>query len=226
MVAGSARVGSANEITGITGISHLFEHMMFKGSRTIGTSDYEEESEIMAELDELRLEMEAEYEVMREAKRRGEIEGSIYLPENQTEKLAGLRDKMKVFQDRQKEYIIKDEIDQIYTEAGASGLNAGTGEDFTLYFVTGPANKLELWFWMESERLLNPVFREFYSERDVVLSERRQRTENSAEGRMSEALDALMYTGHPYGTPVVGWPADITRLTRAPNLPMPSSGRR
>ncbi len=102
-------VGSVNEEVGATGIAHLFEHMMFKGSPTIGTSDFEQEAEIMAQLDELRLEMEAEYEVMREAKRRGEIEGSIYLPENQTERLAELREKMKVLQEQQKEFIVKDE---------------------------------------------------------------------------------------------------------------------
>ncbi len=121
-----AHVGSVNEEVGATGIAHLFEHMMFKGSRTIGTTDYEDEAEIIAKLDAIRLEMDAEYEVMREAKRRGEIEGSVYLPENQTEKLAELREKMQALQDEQKEFIVKDEFDQIYTEAGASGMNAGT----------------------------------------------------------------------------------------------------
>ena len=210
-----AHVGSVNEEVGTTGIAHLFEHMMFKGSPTIGTSDYQKEAEIMAQLDELRLEMEAEYEVMREAKRRGEVEGSIYLPENQTEHLAELREKMKVFQEQQKEFIVKDEIDQIYTEAGASGLNAGTGEDFTLYFITVPANKLELWFWMESERLLNAVFREFYTERDVVREERRMRTESNPVAKFEEQFDFMFWGSVPYHHPVVGWPSDVESITRA-----------
>jgi predicted Zn-dependent peptidase len=211
----ATHVGSVNEEVGATGIAHLFEHMMFKGSPTIGTSDYEREAEIMAELDELRLEMEAEYEVMRETKRRGEIEGSIYLPENQTEVLAGLREKMKVLQDRQKEFIVKDEIAQIYTEAGASGQNAGTGEDFTIYFITVPANKLELWFWMESERLLNAVFREFYTERDVVREERRMRTESDPTAKFEEQFDFMFWGSVPYHHPVVGWPSDVESITRA-----------
>jgi len=207
-------VGSVNEEVGATGIAHLFEHMMFKGSSTIGTSNYEKEAEIMAQLDELRLEMEAEYEVMREAKRRGEIEGSIYLPENQTDVLALLREKMKVLQDQQKEFIVKDEIDQIYTEAGASGLNAGTMQDATFYFINVPANKLELWFWMESERLLNAVFREFYTERDVVREERRMRTESNPVAKFEEQFDFMFWGSLPYHHPVLGWPSDVESITR------------
>jgi len=207
-------VGSVNEEVGATGIAHLFEHMMFKGSPTIGTSDYEAESEIMVQLDELRLEMEAEYEVMRESKRRGEITGSIYLPENQTERLAELREKMKVLQDQQKKFIVKDEYDQIYTEAGASGMNAGTGEDFTIYFVNVPSNKLELWFWMESERLLNAVFREFYTERDVVREERRMRTESNPTAKFEEQFNFMFWGSLPYHHPVVGWPSDVESITR------------
>ncbi len=207
-------VGSANEEVGATGIAHLFEHMMFKGSHTIGTSDFEREAEIMAELDALRVEMEAEYELMREMKRKGELEGSIYLPENQTERLGELREKMKELQAQQKPLIVKDEFDQIYTEAGASGLNAGTMQDATIYFITVPANKLELWFWMESERLLNPVFREFYSERDVVREERRMRVESNPTAKFEEQFDSMFWASLPYHHPVVGWPSDVESITR------------
>jgi predicted Zn-dependent peptidase len=206
-------VGSVNEEAGATGIAHLFEHMMFKGSRTIGTTDYEKEAEIMAELDIIRLEMEAEYEVMRGMKRRGEITGSIYLPENQTERLAELREKMKALELRQKPLIVKDEFDQVYTEAGASGLNAGTMQDATMYFITVPANKLELWFWMESERLLNPVFREFYSERDVVREERRLRVESNPTAKFEEQFDFMFWSSLPYHHPVIGWPSDVESIS-------------
>jgi predicted Zn-dependent peptidase len=211
----TAHVGSVNEEVGATGIAHLFEHMMFKGSRTIATSDYEKEAEIIAELDAIRLEMDVEYQAMREAKRRGEVEGSIYLPENQTERLAELREQMKALQEQQKEFIVKDEFDQIYTEAGASGMNAGTMQDATLYFITVPANKLEMWFWMESERLLNPIFREFYSERDVVREERRMRVESNPVAKYEEQFDFMFWGSLPYHHPVVGWPSDVESIGRA-----------
>jgi len=99
------------------------------------------------------------------------------------------------------------------TRAGGVGMNASTGQDATNYYIQMPANRLELWFRMESDRLLNPVFREFWSERDVVAEERRLRTENSPFGMANEALMSLMFPAHPYGTPIVGWPADIARLS-------------
>jgi len=210
-----AHVGSVNEEAGVTGIAHLFEHMMFKGSRTIGTSDYEKEAEIMAQLDQLRLEMETEYEALREAKRRGEVTGSIYLPENQTEQLAEMREKMKALQDQQKEFIVKDEFDQIYTESGGSGMNAGTWEDGTFYFTNVPSNKLELWFWMESERLLNAVFREFYTERDVVREERRMRYESDPVGKFEEQFDFMFWGSLPYHHPTIGWPSDVESISRS-----------
>ncbi len=211
----TAHVGSANEDTGATGIAHLFEHMMFKGSKTIGTTDAAKELEIMARLDEVRGQMEAEYTALREAKRRGEVEGSIYLPENRTERLVELFEQMKVLQDEQHEYIVKDELDQIYTELGASGLNAFTNQDMTTYIITVPANKIELWFWMESERLLNAVFREFYSERDVVREERRLRVESSPTAKYEEQFDFMFWGSIPYHHPTIGWPSDVESINRA-----------
>jgi predicted Zn-dependent peptidase len=210
-----ARVGSVNEEAGVSGVAHLFEHMMFKGSRTIGTTDYDKEAEIIAELDALRLKMDAEYELMREAKRRGEISGSIYLPENQTERLAELREKMKALQEQQKEFIVNNEFDQIYTEAGGSGMNAGTWEDGTFYFNIVPSNKLELWFWMESERLLNPVFREFYTERDVVREERRASYESDPVAKFEEQFDFMFWGSLPYHHPTIGWPSDVESIGRS-----------
>ena len=210
-----AHVGSVNESYGITGIAHLFEHMMFKGTRVVGTTDIEAELEIMAKLDAVRAEMTKEYTLLREAKRRGEVKGSIYLPENRTERLEELAAEMKALQDKQREYIVKDELDQIYTEAGASGMNAGTSNDFTVYFITVPSNKLELWFWMESNRLFEPVFREFYSERDVVREERRLRVESDPTAKFEEQFDAMFWQGSPYHHPVIGWPSDVESISRA-----------
>jgi predicted Zn-dependent peptidase len=211
----AAHVGSVNEEVGATGIAHLFEHMMFKGTKTIGTTDFEAEMAIMAQLDEIRGEMEAEYTALREAKRRGEVTGSIYLPENQTPRLAELRGKMKELQEAQRAYIVNNEYDKIYTNEGASGLNAGTNSDATIYFIDVPSNKLELWFWMESDRLLNAVFREFYSERDVVREERRMRVESDPTARFEEQFDFMFWGSIPYHHPVVGWPSDVESINRA-----------
>ena len=93
-------------------------------------------------------------------------------------------------------------------------MNAGTSYDFTIYFVNVPANKLELWFWMEADRLLNPVFREFYAERDVVHEERRLRTDSTPIGKFREQFDAMFWASSPYSWPVVGWPSDIEGITR------------
>jgi predicted Zn-dependent peptidase len=211
----TAHVGSVNEGIGTTGIAHLFEHMMFKGTTTIGTTDYEAEMAIMAELDAVRAEMETEYSALREAKRRGEITGNIYLPENQTPRLAELRAKMKELQEAQRGYIVNNEYDKIYTNQGATSLNAGTNSDATVYFIDVPSNKLELWFWMESDRLLNAVFREFYSERDVVREERRMRVESNPIAKYEEQFDFMFWGSIPYHHPTIGWPSDVESINRA-----------
>jgi len=210
-----AHAGSVNEEVGVTGIAHLFEHMMFKGTNTIGTSDYEAEMKIMAQLDEIRTQMDVEYTALRDAKRRGEVTGSIYLPENQTARLAELREKMKELQEAQRSHIVNNEYDKIYTNEGATGLNAGTNQDATVYFIDVPANRLELWFWMESDRLLNAVFREFYSERDVVREERRMRVESNPTARFEEQFDFMFWGSIPYHHPVIGWPSDVESINRA-----------
>jgi predicted Zn-dependent peptidase len=210
-----SRVGSVNESPGITGISHLFEHMMFKGTKAIGTKDYVKDAEILARQDAIRAEMEKEYTLLREKQRRGEIAGEIYDPANMTPRLRDLKAQIEKMYAAEKEVIVKEELDSIYTAQGASGVNAGTTEDQTFYFVTVPSNKLELWYWLESDRLANPVFREFYSERDVVREERRLRTESTPTGKFEEAFEAMFWESSPYSHPVVGWPSDVESITRA-----------
>jgi predicted Zn-dependent peptidase len=210
-----AHVGSVNESAGITGISHLFEHMMFKGTKTIGVKDYAKDAKILAEQDAIHAEMEKEYTLLREKLRRGEIAGSIYDPANMTPRLVELKAQIEKLYAAEKEVLVKEELDQIYTAQGASSVNAGTTEDQTFYFVVVPANKIELWFWLESDRLANPVFREFYSERDVVREERRLRVESTPTGKFEEAFDAMFWESSPYSHPVVGWPSDVEAITRA-----------
>lgn len=115
---------------------------------------------------------------------------------------------------REAELMVKNDFDRIYASAGASSMNAGTSEDFTIYFINVPANKLALWFWMESDRLLNPVFREFYAERDVVHEERRLRIDSTPTGKYEELFNAMFWESSPYSWPVVGWPSDLESITR------------
>ena len=208
------RVGSVNERPGITGIAHLFEHMMFKGTPTIGTKDAKRDREIIDEQERVRDAMREEEAKMRLALRRGEID-DLQKPENKTARYRELESEFKALIEEQRKILVKNEFDRIYTTAGASGMNAFTSNDMTGYFITVPANKLELWTWMESERLLRPVFREFYAERDVVFEERRMRTESTPLGKFQESLEALFWESHPYGWPVIGWPSDIPAISKA-----------
>jgi len=208
-----AHVGSANEQPGITGISHLFEHMMFKGSPRIGTKNPQLDDAIRTDLDKVRGEMFAIERKNRDQVRLG-VAQSINDPVFEDDEWAGLKQQFEALIQKQRDNMVKDEFDQIYTEAGGSNMNAFTNADMTVYFIQVPQNKLELWFWMESERLLQPVFREFYSERDVVYEERRLRTESTPTGVQDEVFNALFWRGHPYGWPVVGWPSDISAITR------------
>ena len=208
-----ARVGSVNERPGITGLSHLFEHMMFKGTHTIGTKNDAEDSRIMSEMDRVRGDIEREREVLIRKQRLGEIPDAKD-PKYRSQKHQDLLQQMGKLEKQQKDLMVKDEFDRIYTTAGGSGMNAGTTNDFTIYFVNVPANKLELWFWMESDRLLRPVFREFYTERDVVHEERRLRTDSTPTGKFDEEFGAMFWDASPYSWPVVDWPTDLEGITR------------
>jgi predicted Zn-dependent peptidase len=209
-----AHVGSVNERPGITGLSHFFEHMMFKGTRTIGTRDITKDLQIIEEQEKLREQMRQEMEVMRDRQRRGEI-GDILQQENWTPRYRELDKQFDALVQQQRAIIVKDQLDQIYTSNGGEGLNAGTWEDLTAFFVRLPSNRLELWAWLESDRLLNPVFREFYSERDVVYEERRMRTESTPLGKFDESFNATFWDASPYSWPVVGWPSDIPSYSKA-----------
>jgi predicted Zn-dependent peptidase len=135
-------------------------------------------------------------------------------PKARTPRLQQLLDEFDRLVQEQRALVVKDEMDKIYTQAGGTGLNASTSEDRTFYIVTLPSNKLELWCWMESDRLANPVFREFYSERDVILEERRQTLESRPDGVVSEAFNAMTWMASPYHWEVIGWPSDISQVTR------------
>lgn len=208
-----ARVGSVDERPGITGMAHLFEHMMFKGTPTIGTQDYEKDLEIIAAQEKVRDAMRAEERRMRAMWRRGEIT-DLQDPDQKTAEWKRLNEEFKKLVEDHRKVIVKNEFDRIYTANGGSRMNAYTSYDHTAYFISVPANKLELFMWMESERLLRPVFREFYAERDVVFEERRMRTESTPLGKFFESFNSLFWESHPYSWPIIGWPSDIPAISK------------
>lgn len=208
-----ARVGSVNERPGITGIAHLFEHMMFKGTPKIGTKDYKADVKIINEQERVRDAMRVEERKMREMWRKGEIT-DLQDPDQKTDKWKKLNEEFKVLIEEHRKVIVKNEFDRIYTSNGGSRMNAYTSYDHTAYFIDVPSNKLELFMWMESGRLLDPVFREFYTERDVVFEERRMRTESTPLGKFFESFNSLFWESHPYSWPIIGWPSDIPAISK------------
>lgn len=208
-----AKVGSVDERPGITGIAHFFEHMMFKGTRTIGTRDAKKDGELNAAQHAARAKLRAlVIEQQYPRWRRGELDDP-WDPKHDTEEMQALRAELAGLVEAQRETTVKDEFDSIYTGLGASGMNAFTSHDLTFYFISVPSNKLELWAWMESDRLHDHVFREFYSERDVVHEERRLRTDSTPTGIFQEQFDALFWQSSPYAWPVIGWPTDLNSYT-------------
>ena len=190
--------GSAQEVAGITGLAHMFEHMAFKGSSRIGTTDYEAEEKALAAVDEAYAAWDRE---------RRRIGGS------DDEKLAALEKELEEAQAAAKEFVTS-EFDEVLDREGGVGMNAFTNSDFTGYVVSLPANKAELWAFFEAERFGDPVLREFYTERDVVQEERRLRTESQPVGRLIEQMLAAAFIAHPYGYPTVGYMSDLESFTR------------
>jgi predicted Zn-dependent peptidase len=197
------KAGSADERPGITGSAHLLEHMLFKGTRTIGTTNYEAEVPLMEEIDTLAHELTKAINYSRSPLYRGDVR-----------EVDSLKAAIARVQEQQKQYVVKDELWETYLANGGTSLNASTSNDGTQYFVSLPSNKVELWTYLESDRLRQPILREFYSERDVVYEERRLRTDNEPFGKLWEQLYATAYTAHPYGWPVVGWASDLETVLR------------
>ncbi|MFB3138955.1 MAG: M16 family metallopeptidase [Phycisphaerales bacterium] len=209
-----AKVGSVNERPGITGISHFFEHMMFKGTRTIGTRDADLDAEYIAGQEAIKGQLnELIWTVQYQRFRRGEIDDP-WNAANDTDQMRTLRAELRELAEKHRDIIVKDEYSEVYTKLGGSSMNAFTSEDLTFYFVNVPSNKFELWAWMESDRLYDSVFREFYAERDVVHEERRLRTESTPTGKFREQFNAMFWQSSPYAWPVIGWPSDLNSYTR------------
>jgi predicted Zn-dependent peptidase len=194
----AVQTGSVNEVTNKTGLAHFLEHLAFKGTKTIGTSNYKAEQKAMEELDQA-------FEIYHNAQQTGADSATIaqYFAE------------FKEAQDVASSYVVPGGFSQIYERNGGRNLNAATSYDLTTYVVVLPSNRFELWCAMESDRLANPVFRELYKERDVILEERRMRTDNSPSGLFYEEFNSISCKAHPYGQPIIGHYSDMQNLTRA-----------
>lgn len=184
----AVRLGGVDEPVGKTGISHLLEHLAFKGTPLIGSKDYAREKVLLEEEDLLR---------------------SKAAPTTiEAARLAQVTTELEAVSDGES-------LTEEFTRRGASGLNATTSKELTIYFVNMPRTAFEFWAWIESERLVNPVFRQFYLERDVVLEERRMRYEDDPLGKLYEHLLMTAFSVHPFRDPVIGYERDLLSLTRS-----------
>lgn len=191
-----ANVGGVDEPDGKTGVAHFLEHLAFKGTKTIGTKNYRVENSFLERLDRVFTEI-------KEAQAAGD-----------EAKVIQLTKKFNRLQSIANKFVKQNDYGAIVDTAGGVGLNATTSADATNYFYSFPANKLELWMSLESERFLEPVFREFYREKQVILEERRLRTDNSPIGKTIEAFLDAAFSSHPYKRPTIGYDRDIRDLTR------------
>ncbi len=190
-------VGSVNEEIGKTGLTHVFEHMAFQGSRTIGTTNWEEEKVVLEQLDE------AYRTWLRESRQ----------PDPDQDLLDRLWAEFEELQEQAGEYVVNNEFSQIVEREGAVGLNAFVSADETAFFYSLPRHKAELWFALEADRFMNPVMREFYSEKNVIMEERRDRVDNSPFGRLIEEFVSVAFSAFPYKHQPIGWPSDIEAVT-------------
>ncbi|MBC7962743.1 MAG: insulinase family protein [Steroidobacteraceae bacterium] len=194
------RVGSVDERSDERGIAHLLEHMLFKGTTTLGTKDYAAEKPILD-----KIEATAQALTLEKTKRDKADQGRV----------AELEKQLTELETQASRYVIKDEFFELYSKNGGVGYNAFTSRDGTTYLISLPSNKLELWAAIESDRLKNAVLREFYTERSVVMEERRRSYDADPESKLWETFLASSFLAHPYGQPTIGWMSDIQNLTRS-----------
>ncbi|CUS39371.1 putative Peptidase M16 [Candidatus Nitrospira nitrificans] len=198
-------VGGINEQVGQTGLAHLYEHMAFKGTRTVGTTDYEKEKPILDELALVGTELDQRQRDMA-------AKGSHATAEERAT-IESLQKRFLDLQAQAAQYVIGNEMALLYQRHGGVGLNASTGKDLTRYMISLPSNRLPLWAAIESDRMANPVLREFYKERGVVMEERRLRNDDSPNGLLFETFTSAAFRAHSYGVPTIGWGSDILSLT-------------
>jgi len=192
--------GSVQDPLGKTGLAHMFEHMAFKGTDTIGTRDYAGEKVALAKVEETYGAYIAERD-----KPVGRDEAKLKTLEQAWKDAIAAADKFSA--------AYTNEFGQIVESEGGVGMNATTDYDETTYLYSFPVNRLELWAYLESSRFMHPVMRQFYKERNVVIEERRMRTDSSPPGRLFEQFLAEAFAAHPYHRPTIGWISDLNTFS-------------
>ena len=190
--------GSAQDPLRATGLAHMFEHMAFKGTDKIGTTNYAAEK---AALEKVEVAYAA-YIAARD-KSVGHDEAKLKELEKAWKDAIAEADK----------YVVSNAFGKLVEQNGGEDMNAFTNYDETAYHYSLPENRLELWAYLESERFLHPVMREFYKERNVVIEERRMRTDSNPIGRLVEQFTAGAFEAHPYHRPTIGWMADLNTFS-------------
>ncbi len=194
------RTGSVDETSGKTGLAHMFEHMMFKGTKTLGTKNYADEAPLLRQIDDL-------HQAHRSGKRqRSQAPDQKHIGE--------LMEQVRAVEEKAGALVAENELWNLYEREGASTLNANTSSDYTQYMKSTcrPTSLKKLWAILDSDRVRNPVFRQFYQEREVVKEERRMRVDTNPEGKLFEEFIAAAYHAHPYRNPTIGWEADLDHL--------------
>ena len=192
--------GSVDDPSGETGIAHMFEHMAFKGTETMGSKNWPEEKKAIDQVEEVYDRLDAE------RNKGGKADAK---------KVEALEAELKGAEEKANSYVVQNLYPRVIEQNGGAGLNAQTEVDATEYFYSLPSNRIELWFLLESERFIHPVFREFYKERDVVMEEYRMRVESEPQGKLLQAFLATAFAAHPYRNMSAGWPSDVSHLRRA-----------
>ncbi|MGD0181196.1 MAG: pitrilysin family protein, partial [Terriglobales bacterium] len=190
--------GSVQDPLGQTGLAHMFEHMAFKGTDKIGTTDYAAEKVALEKVEQVYAAYIAERDkpVGRDEQKLKELQ-------------KGWMDAVA----EANKYVKPNEFPQIVENNGGEDLNANTADDETNYFYSFPENRLELWAYLESERFLHPVMREFYKERNVVIEERRMRVDSNPIGRLLEQFTTAAFQAHEYHRPTIGWMSDLNTFS-------------
>ena len=186
--------GSAQDPRNETGLAHMMEHMAFKGTPDIGTKDYAAEKPALEKVEQTYAAYDAE-----RVKRIGQD------PQKLAQLKAAWEDAMK----QANQYVIQNQFGEIIESHGGVGVNAFTNYDETAYLYSLPSNQVELWAALESDRMLHPVMREFYKERDVVMEERRMRTDSRPTGRLVEQFLGTAFMANPYHRPTIGYASDL-----------------
>lgn len=190
------RVGSVDESYRCIGAAHMLEHMLFKGTDRLGTKNFQKEKKILRRIEAV-----------------GETLDYLRLTSPKNERIAALEKELARLQKKAAGYVISSPYDRIYTRSGGVGFNASTSRDKTGYYIELPADKLDIWARIESERLKRPVLREYYLERNNVIQERLMRYDSQGQGLLFEQYMATAFAAHPYRHPIIGWRSNIPYLS-------------